>query len=103
VKLVYYHNPFDVVSDNTKNYLFVNGVYPMIISRGTVSDDGAFWISYLPTIIICSDDQKTEYARIEDFTKITPTSALWMQSQDYTKTIDPTTIPDGVKVKGVNA
>ena len=100
--ILYFNNPYDRVSVNTLQSLFINDVYPSVIARTNAEDDKGLWISFLPTVILCSD-QYVEYARIEDWKKITPDNMKWLEQhrEDFANGVVPTDIPDGIIVKGV--
>jgi hypothetical protein len=101
--MLYFNNPYDKVSVNTLQFLFVNDKFPMTVTRSSPADDRGFWISYLPTLILATDDGQTELARIENYRYINPDSYQWLVD-NYQVFIDGGTlenIPPGVIIKEV--
>ena len=98
----YFNNPYDKVSVNTLQYLFINDAYPMVVTRTSPEDDKGLWISLLPTMVL-TDDSYKEYARIEDYKKITPENFNWLQTNTaaiMAGTLDPAeVVPAGVIIK----
>lgn len=99
--ITYFNNPYSKVSVNTLQYLFINDVYPMVITRTSKDDDKNLIISFLPTVVLTTDDYSAEYARIEDYHYITPANVTWLKDNEAALIAGTATgVPTGVIVKG---
>lgn len=99
--ILYFNNPYDKISVNTLQFLFINDALPFVVNRTSPADDKGFHISFLPTVILCDNAYK-EYARIEDYKLLTLDAFNWLHTQDLLlnqeKPMDGTTPPAGVIV-----